>query len=52
MDDGSVADCDWGFKIQDFSQMDQCYRSYGRHCIDIHGADAESYIHFDLEKLR
>ncbi len=47
----SVPDCDWGFEITDFGRMDQCYRTYGQHCIKMHGADAESYIHFDLEKL-
>jgi hypothetical protein len=31
--------------------MDQCYRAYKRHCIKMHAADAESYIHFDFEKL-
>ena len=31
--------------------MDQCYKAYGQHCIQMHDADAESYIHFDLEKL-
>jgi hypothetical protein len=47
----AVPDCDWGFEIMDFSRMDQCYRAYGRHCIEIHHADAESSIHFDLVKL-
>ena len=47
----SIPDCEWGFQIADFSRMDQCYREYGRHCIQTHGADAESYIYFDLEKL-
>jgi hypothetical protein len=47
----AVPDCDWGFEAADFSRMDQCYRAYGQHCIEMHGADAESYIHFDLQKL-
>jgi hypothetical protein len=24
--------------------MGQCYRAYEQHCIEMHGADAESYI--------
>jgi hypothetical protein len=31
--------------------MEECYRAYGRHCIETHHADAESYMHFDLVKL-
>jgi hypothetical protein len=31
--------------------MEQCYRAYEQHCIEMHGADAESCIHFDLQKL-
>jgi hypothetical protein len=47
----SVPDCDWGFEATDSGQMDQCYRAYEQHCIEMHGADAESYIHFDFGKL-
>ena len=31
--------------------MDQCYRAYAQHCRDMHHADEESYMQFDLEKL-
>jgi hypothetical protein len=47
----SVPDCDWGFEASDSSQMDRCYLAYSQHCIEMHDADAESYIHLDLEKL-
>lgn len=47
----SVPDCDWGFEASDSSRMDQCYRAYAQHCREMHGADSESYITFDLEKL-
>jgi len=47
----AIPDCDWGFEITDFSRMDQCYEAYGRHRIEMHGADAESHIRFDLETL-
>jgi hypothetical protein len=47
---GSVPDCDWGFQITDSGRMDQCYRAYVQHCTEMHHADAESYIHFDLQK--
>jgi hypothetical protein len=47
----AIPDCDWGFEITDFSRMDQCYPAYGQHCIEMHHAEAESGIHFDLVKL-
>jgi hypothetical protein len=28
-----------------------CYRAYEQHCREMHGADTESHIHFDLQKL-
>lgn len=31
--------------------MDQCYRAYSKHCEKMYGAEPESYIHFDLQKL-
>jgi hypothetical protein len=31
--------------------MEQRYRAYKQHCKEMHSADAESYIHFDLQKL-
>ena len=47
----SVPDCDWGFEISNSDRMDDCYRAYERHCIEMHGGDSESYIQFDLQKL-
>jgi hypothetical protein len=46
----AVPDCEWGFDATD-GRMDQCYRAYAQHCHEMHGVEAESYIHFDLEKL-
>jgi hypothetical protein len=47
----SVPDCEWGFEASDSSRMDKCYEAYSRHCFEMHGADAESYIHLDLRKM-
>jgi hypothetical protein len=47
----SVPDCDWGFEATDSSRMDRCYEAYSQHCVEMHGADSESYIQFDLQKL-
>jgi hypothetical protein len=47
----SIPDCDWGFEASDFSRMDRCYRAYSLQCIEMHGADRDSHIYFDLEKV-
>jgi hypothetical protein len=47
----SVPDCDWGFEASDSSRMEQCYRAYEQDCVEMHHADAEAYVHFDLQKL-
>ena len=47
----SVPDCDWGFDATDSGRMEQCYRAYAQHCAEMHGVDAKSYIHLDLQKM-
>jgi hypothetical protein len=46
----SVPDCEWGFEASDSSRVEQCYRAYSQHYKEMHGADAESFIHLDLRK--
>ena len=41
----SIPDCDWGLEASDSSRMGECYRAYSQHCIKMHHADAESFIH-------
>jgi hypothetical protein len=47
----SVPDCDWGFDATDSNRMDECYRAFSQHWEEMHGAEPESYIHFDLQKM-
>jgi hypothetical protein len=47
----AVPDCEWGFLTTGLGDMSRCYRAYGRHCVEVHQADAESLIHFDLQTL-
>jgi hypothetical protein len=50
----SAPDCDWGFEIQDITELDLCYLAFQCHCIDLHllhSNDSESYLYLDLENL-
>jgi hypothetical protein len=50
----SFPNCDWGFKIAKFAEVNKCYEAFQLHCIQVHGLsrdDFDSSIHLDLEKL-
>jgi hypothetical protein len=50
----AVPDCEWGFKIAKFAEVNKCYEDFRLHCITVHGLsrdDFDSSLHLDLEKL-
>jgi hypothetical protein len=50
----SFPNCDWGFKIANFAEVNKCYQAFHLHCITVHGLsrdDFDSFVHLDLEKL-
>jgi hypothetical protein len=50
----SFPNCDWGFKIANFAEVNKCYEALRLHCITVHGLSRDDFdlsLHLELEKL-